>query len=69
MDSLLDVIQSDMMEPDDIDLNAMDGDYQANMFTIEQASRETGAIKPITAYTRSPYDAALMKLINSVPMR
>lgn len=69
MDSLLDVIQSDMLEPDDVDLNALDGDYQANMFTIEEASRETGAIKPQVSYTRSPYDTALMKLINSVPIR
>lgn len=69
MDNLLDIIQSDMMEPDGIDMDVLDGDYQANMFTIEQASRETGAIKPVTEYTRSPYDAALMKLINSVPLR
>lgn len=67
MDSLLDVIQSDMSDMEE--LNALDGDYQANMFTIEEASRETGAIKPVTSYTKSPYDAALMKLINSVPMR
>lgn len=69
MDSLLDIIQSDAAEPDLDNLNVMDADYQANMFTIEEASRETGAIKPFAPYTRSRYDAALMRLINSVPMR
>ena len=68
MDTLLDIIQADTPDTDDAML-ALDGDYQANMFTIEEASRETGAIKPMTSYTRSPYDDALMKLINSVPMR
>lgn len=65
MNSLLDIIQSDM-EPD---IDALDADYQANMFTIEQALRDTGAIKPVANYTRSPYDEELMRLINSVPMR
>lgn len=68
MDSLLDIIQADIPTAEDAAL-AMDGDYQANMFTIEEASRETGAIKPQVSYTRSPYDTALMKLINSVPIR
>lgn len=65
MDNLLDIIQNDT-EPD---FDALDADYQANMFTIEQAMRETGALKSSALYTRSPYDAELMKLINSVPMR
>lgn len=65
MDSLLDIIQGDM-EPD---MDALDSDYQANMFTIEQALRETGALKPVVPYSRSPYDTDLMRLINSVPMR
>ena len=70
MDSLLDVIQADAPAEDEaVFALALDGDYQANMYTIEEASRETGAIMPTTEYTRSPYDAALMKLINSVPMR
>lgn len=69
MDSLLNIIQSDMADAGSTDLAVLDADYQANMYTIEEASRETGAIKPMTPYTRSPYDAALMKLINSVPMR
>lgn len=65
MDNLLDIIQADM-EPE---VNALDAEYQANMFTVEQALRDTGAIKPIVPYTKSPYDADLMRLINSVPMR
>lgn len=65
MDNLFDLIYNDI-EPDE---DIFDGDYQANMFTIEEASRETGAIKPLTPYIKSPYDAALMRLINSVPMR
>lgn len=69
MDSLLDIIQSDMAEAGSTDLAVLDADYQANMYTIEEASRETGAIKSSPVYTRSPYDAAIMKLINSVPMR
>lgn len=67
MDNLLDVIQSDTV-PDDV-ADVLDSDYQANMFTIEEASRETGALKSLTPYTKSPYDAALMRLIDSVPMR
>lgn len=51
------------------DTDIMDADYQANMFTVEEAMRETGAIRPHAPYTRSSYDDALMKLINSVPMR
>lgn len=65
MDSLLDIIQGEV-EPE-IDL--LDAEYQGNMFTVEEAMRETGALKPTVSYTRSPYDAALMKLIDSVPMR
>lgn len=65
MDNLLDIIQSDM-EPDE---NTLDPEYQANMFTIEEALRETGAIKPVANYTRSPYDTELIRLIDSVPMR
>lgn len=65
MDSLLDIIQSEL-EPE---IDGLDADYQANMFTVEQAMRETGALKPVAPYTRSPYDESLMKLINSVPMR
>lgn len=65
MDSLLDLIQADM-EPE---VDAMDADYQANMFTVEQALRDTGALKSAMPYSRSPYDENLMKLINSVPMR
>lgn len=67
MDTLLDIIQSDT-PPEELE-NVLDADYQANMFTVEQALRDTGAIKPIAPYVKSPYDADLMRLINSVPMR
>lgn len=65
MESLVDLIQSD----NEADEALLTPEYQANMFTIEEASRETGAIKPGFSYVRSPYDAALMRLIDSVPMR
>lgn len=66
MDSLIDLIQLDAPDLD----TELDANYQANMFTIEQALRDAGAMKtPDSAYVRSPYDAALMRLINSVPMR
>lgn len=68
MDSLLDIIQGDEA-PDAEALEALDSAYQANMFTIEQASRETGALKRAAPYVRTPYDEALMRLIDSVPMR
>lgn len=67
MDNLLDVIQNDIENADLDDI--LNSDYQGNMFTIEEASRKTGAIKPMAPYTKSPYDAALMRLIDSVPMR
>lgn len=65
MDTLIDLLQQETPDADLI----MDADYQANMFTVEQALRDTGAIKPIVPYTKSPYDADLMRLINSVPVR
>lgn len=66
MNSLIDLLQAEAEELD----AALDADYQANMFTVEQALRDTGVMKtPDSAYTKSPYDAALMRLINSVPMR
>lgn len=69
MDNLLDIIQADALS-DEIDMsNMLNADYQANMYTIEEALRETGALKSSAPYTRSPYDEAIMRLINSVPMR
>lgn len=65
MDTLIDLLQQETPDADLI----LDADYQANMFTVEQALRDIGAIKPITPYTKSPYDADLMRLINSVPVR
>lgn len=64
MDNLLAVIQADE-EPE---FDSLDINYQKNMFTIEQAMRDTGAMKPLVAYTVSPYDKELMRLINAVPM-
>lgn len=65
MDTLIDLLQQETPDADLI----LDADYQANMFTVEQALRDIGAIKPIAPYTKSPYDADLMRLINSVPVR
>ena len=66
MSSLLDIIQFDAEEPEE---DMLDADYQANKFTVEQALRETGVLKAPTIYTRSPYDAALMRLIDAIPTR
>lgn len=44
-------------------------EYQANMFLIESALRETGAMAPAPNYNRSPYDRQLLKLIDSVPVK
>lgn len=47
--------------------NALDGDYQAKMYVIEEAMRELGhADKP--EFQKSPFDAALLQLIDAVPM-
>lgn len=48
--------------------NMFDSDYQANMYLIESAERELGVNTKGTTPVRSPYDTALMKLIESVPI-
>ena len=46
-----------------------DPQYQGNMYLIEEALRDTGADRAHSYYTRSPYDAELLRLIDAVPLR
>lgn len=60
----------DLISPteEEVPENLYDSDYQANMYLIESAERELGVDANGTTPVRSPYDAALMKLIDSVPI-
>lgn len=51
----------------DSSFDPIDPDYQANMFLIDRAMQRLGETTPYD-FSPSPYDDALMKLIDSVPM-
>lgn len=61
--SLEDFLVSDPEE----DAVQLDPVYQGNMYLIEEALRQLGQSPSLPKYTPSPYDAALSKLIDSVP--
>lgn len=60
----------DMLRQEELPQETLyDPQYQGNMYLIEEALRDTGADKARPYYTRSPYDAELLRLIDAVPMR
>lgn len=63
--NLRDIIGQEELSSDTL----YDPQYQTNMYLVESALRETGADKSHAALVRSPYDEAIMRLINSVPVR
>lgn len=65
MSQLIDFVQP---VEEELPENLYDSDYQANMYLIESAERELGSNTKGATPVRSPYDAALMKLIESVPI-